>query len=126
MTVSTQKKSVATRAWARLAMNSFQDGPVRLGVGSRPSSRRIFHTVEAAMRCPRRHISPWIGHPQVSLLRQCMARPSETVDTDGFETMLGSDLSALIDLGVGFDSMAPSLANVLCGKGGSSLDGPKS
>ena len=44
VTVSTQKKSVATRAWAWLAMNSLHDGPVRFGVGSRPASRRIFQT----------------------------------------------------------------------------------
>ena len=31
-TVSTEKKSVATRAWAWLAMNSFLDGPVRCGL----------------------------------------------------------------------------------------------
>ena len=59
-TVSTQKKSVATRGWAWLAMNSLQDGPVRFGVGSRPALRRVFHIVEAATRCPRRHSSPWI------------------------------------------------------------------
>ena len=60
VTVSTQKKSVAIMAWAWLAMNWLQVGPVRLGVGSRPLSRRIFHTVEAAMRCPRRWSSPWM------------------------------------------------------------------
>jgi len=54
------EEAVATKAWAWLAMNSLQLGPVRLGVGARPVSRRIFHTVDAAMRCPRRRISPWM------------------------------------------------------------------
>jgi hypothetical protein len=58
--VSTQKKSEAIMAWAWLAMNWLQVGPVRLGVGSRPLSRRTFQTVEAAVRCPRRRSSPWM------------------------------------------------------------------
>ena len=45
--MSTQKKSVATMAWAWELMNSLQVGPVRLGTGSRPALRRICQTVAA-------------------------------------------------------------------------------
>ena len=54
------EKSVAITAFACERMNSDHAGPDLAGVGSRPASRKIFHTVEAAILCPRRCNSPWI------------------------------------------------------------------
>lgn len=58
--VSTEQKSVAITARAWVRMNCAHVGPVRLGVGSSPASRRIFHTLEGATVSPRRNGSPWM------------------------------------------------------------------
>ena len=44
--------------WGGERMNSDHDGPDLAGVGSRPASRKIAHTVDAAILCPRRCSSP--------------------------------------------------------------------
>ncbi len=59
-TVSTVKKSVAIAAFACDRMNSDHAGPDVPGVGSRPASRKIVQTVDAAILWPRRWSSPWI------------------------------------------------------------------
>lgn len=54
------KKSVAMIAFAWEWMNADHVGPVLVGVGWRPASRRIFHTVDAATLWPSWASSPWM------------------------------------------------------------------
>ena len=57
--MSTQAKSVVMLSVAWERMISIHVDPVRPRVGLMPAARRIFHTVDAAIRCPSRVSSPW-------------------------------------------------------------------
>jgi hypothetical protein len=58
--VSMWKRSAAMMPRAWLVRNCFRVGPARGGTGPTPAECRIFHTVEAAIRCPSPVSSPWI------------------------------------------------------------------